>query len=257
VPLIVPNVICPIMANLNSSALLAAWEEGVSQPPLNRGLTLLAMARPERSADEWACVSIGERDRSLLQLREALFGSTLESIANCPECAERLEVNFSTREIGVSPAGLPAPDDDLVVEAEGYAVICRLPTSADLLEISTSFAADLRAEILNRCIKQVQVANDSIDPEKLPETVVSKVIDSMAKADPQADVQVAMACPACSHSWSLPFDILTYLWSEIEDWARRLLLEVHMLASVYGWSEWDILAMSSRRRRIYLDMLGT
>jgi len=54
----------------------------------------------------------------------------------------------------------------------------------------------------------------------------------------------------------MTFDILTYLWSEIEDWAQRLLLEVHTLALAYGWSERDILAMSPRRRRLYLEMVG-
>jgi hypothetical protein len=42
----------------------------------------------------------------------------------------------------------------------------------------------------------------------------------------------------------------------VEDWASRLLLEVHALASVYGWSERDVLNLSPRRRRLYLDMVG-
>ena len=119
-----------------------------------------------------------------------------------------------------------------------------------------STASDKREAILERCVQTVRLDGELVDPATLPESAVEIVIDSMAKADPQAEVQVSMACPACSHSWSLPFDILSYLWSEIEDWARRLLSEVHALASGYGWSERDILAMSPRRRRIYLDMLG-
>jgi len=90
----------------------------------------------------------------------------------------------------------------------------------------------------------------------LPDEVVNAVLAEMAQADPQADVQVALACPACRHHWSVAFDILAYLWSEIDDWAQRLLREIHALASGYGWSERDILALSARRRRTYLEMLG-
>jgi hypothetical protein len=37
--------------------------------------------------------------------------------------------------------------------------------------------------------------------------------------------------------------------------ARRLLIEVHSLASAYGWSETDILSMSEPRRALYLEMV--
>jgi hypothetical protein len=49
---------------------------------------------------------------------------------------------------------------------------------------------------------------------------------------------------------------VTFFWSEISAEARRLLLEVHNLASAYGWSESDILSMSALRRRYYLEMIG-
>jgi hypothetical protein len=78
----------------------------------------------------------------------------------------------------------------------------------------------------------------------------------MAEADPQADVQLALSCPDCGHSWLAAFDIVSYFWSEVNSWAQRLLGEVHTLASFYGWSERDILAMSPVRRHIYLDMIG-
>jgi hypothetical protein len=77
----------------------------------------------------------------------------------------------------------------------------------------------------------------------------------MAEADPQAEVRIALSCPGCSNQWSSVFDIVAFLWGEIEDWAQRLLLEVHALASAYGWSERDIVAMGPRRRRFYLEMV--
>jgi hypothetical protein len=50
------------------------------------------------------------------------------------------------------------------------------------------------------------------------------------------------------------FDVVSYLWGEIEDWAERLLRDVHSLAAAYGWSERDIVGMSALRRRLYLEL---
>lgn len=78
----------------------------------------------------------------------------------------------------------------------------------------------------------------------------------MAEAEPQADVQLALACPACGHRWLATFDVVSYFWSEVNAWAYRVLGEVHTLAFAYCWREEDILAMSPWRRRVYLEMVG-
>ena len=110
--------------------------------------------------------------------------------------------------------------------------------------------------LLKRCVEVARFGAQSIDPAALPEEVVSAVGAGMAEADPQAEIKIAMTCPACSHEWAAVFDVLPYLWGEIEDWAQRLLREVHALPVAYGWGEREILAMSSLRRRMYLDMVG-
>jgi hypothetical protein len=83
------------------------------------------------------------------------------------------------------------------------------------------------------------------------------VAERMAQADPQAEVQLALTCPACQHEWLATFDILSFFWIEINAWALRLLQEVHRLASAYGWRETDILGLSSWRRQFYLEMIGS
>jgi len=72
--------------------------------------------------------------------------------------------------------------------------------------------------------------------------------------DPQADLQLAMVCPQCAHRWTTTFDIASFFWTELNAWALRLLREVHTLASVYGWSEAEILDLSPTRRKAYLEM---
>jgi hypothetical protein len=54
----------------------------------------------------------------------------------------------------------------------------------------------------------------------------------------------------------MAFDIISFFWKEIDHWVKHLLLDVHVLAKAYGWSENDILEISPWRRRIYLEMIG-
>jgi hypothetical protein len=230
---------------LNASSLLYAWETGASQPPVRRALTLLSVAFPEVSPSEWARHRIGERDRYLIALREELFGTHMETVAQCPQCSERLEMNFETRDIAVAPA--PGADQGLLrVASEGLEIEFRLPASEDLLAVANS--PDPCAELLRRCIAHPELSI-------IPKQALVAVIGAMAEADPQADLRVDLACPACGHGWQKVFDVAAYLWSEIEEWAQSTLRDVHVLASAYGWRERDVLALTAARRRLYVQMV--
>jgi hypothetical protein len=89
---------------------------------------------------------------------------------------------------------------------------------------------------------------------ELPEAVVQEINRRMAEADPQADVQVTVSCAACGVAWQAMFDIASFLWGEVDRWARRMLHEVHVLASAYGWTEAEILRLGPWRRRVYLGL---
>ena len=240
------------MLALNATSLLTAWEQGVSQHPLQRAVKLLALAWPQKTIEEWARVSIGERDRQLLQLRDELFGSKFEAVATCPNCGERLELAFGKQDLLAQ--GTAGNSEWQRLECDGVEVNYRLPTSADLLEV-TSNPSQARELLLERCL-DARADGVAVAASALPSAAVKLLAEKLAEADPQAEVQIVLDCPACSHQWTTVFDILSYLWGEIEDWAQRLLNDVHGLASAYGWSERDILSMSATRRRLYLELAG-
>ena len=244
------------MPAVDTVSLLGVWEDGVSLPLIQRALTLLAAACPEKSAGEWAHTSIGERDTRLLRLQEELFGNELEVTAVCPRCGTQLEADFTTRDVEVLVPGVTG-EKGFTVEASGYRLDYRLPTSVDLSEATACAVADRRETLLRRCVQAVRVGDAAVDAGTLPAGVVHAVLEEMTRADPLADVQVEVACASCQHAWTVAFDIVAYLWSEIDEWAQRLLLEVHALASAYGWSERDIFGLSASRRRLYLDLVGS
>jgi hypothetical protein len=241
---------------MDPAALLAVWEEGVSQLPVERALALLAAACPERSREQWGSASIGQRDARLMQLQDELFGSRLETVVTCPRCGDRLDVEFSTHDIG--PETEPAcAEGGSRIEVQGYQVDYCLPTSLDLLPQAGDSTPLERETLLRNCIATAQRADGTkVETDFLPEAVVTAVLEDMARTDPMADVRVGLSCADCGHEWSAPFDIVAYLWTEVDEWAQRMLLEIHSLASAYGWSEREILRLSARRRRLYLDLVG-
>ena len=138
----------------------------------------------------------------------------------------------------------------------GFEVLFRLPNSRDLQALAEIEApADARQQLLQRCMRSAGFNGEDLSLEALPEEVITAIEERMALADPQADLQLSLHCIACSHRWQTAFDIVSFLWSEIDNWAHRTLHEVHLLASAYGWSEDDILALSPWRRRYYLEKI--
>jgi hypothetical protein len=241
---------------VDASMLLSMWEANATAPLLRRALGLLTLAWPERRPEQWADVPIGERDERLLVLHEELFGGRFDATAACPSCGERVEFAFTTRDVRVVPERAASDGNDLRVESQGYRVAFRLPNTADLLTVAASPSDDPRGVLLERCILTATRRGTPVAASELPDTVRDAIDERMAAEDPQADVTFSLTCPSCAHTWTLLFDVVSYLWSEVDDWAERTLLDVHRLASAYGWSEPEILSMNARRRRVYLDFVG-
>lgn len=241
------------MRALSASELVDIWERGWNQPPVQRALALLAAAFPETSGDILAELSISQRDLYLLTLREQTFGSQLTGLTTCPECDARLELSFDVKDIRVE---LPSEFTEVhSLNVSDYQVRFRVPNSLDLSALtSTSSLSAARQLLFERCLLSVQRDGEAID--QLPVEVVDAVSARMAEVDPQADVRLALKCPACRHNWEAIFDIVSFFWNEINAWALRILREVHTLASAYGWRESEILALSPWRRQFYLEMVG-
>jgi hypothetical protein len=242
---------------MNSPAaedLLRIWEEGHAAHPVRRALALLdAAATPDGAS--WAEAPIGLRDGRLIELHERLFGSLLQTVTRCPRCDEVLESSFATGDI-VARGRPPTPGvlRWQLGEAEvGY----RLPNSRDLLEIAqaTADAAEAERLLLRRCVSEALQAGREVAVESLPGQLVEALADEMARLDPDADIHIRLDCPACGHGWSVGFDIVSYLWGALDDWAQRTLADVHLLAGAYGWSEREVLGLSATRRRHYVEMV--
>ena len=52
------------------------------------------------------------------------------------------------------------------------------------------------------------------------------------------------------HTWQVYFDIATFVWRELDDWAQRTLREIHVIRWCIRWSEDDPSQLSARRRQM-------
>ena len=239
---------------LSATTLLDVWERGGDRAPPRQALLLLEAAHPEATPGELARLSVGRRDALLLDLRERAFGPHFESVAECPRCGEWLELSFDAADVRNSS---PGSAERLAVALGGYAVTFRLLNSEDVLDALSDRTDNgkevLVRQLLMRCVESAEHDGTTVSAAELPDDVVDAIAEEMEAADPQANVTVLLTCPACQQEWEQLFDVASFLWAEVETWARRTIGEVHALASAYGWTEREVLGLTAQRRRLYLQ----
>jgi hypothetical protein len=234
------------MRTLSETDLLDLWERGSRRHPLDRALLVLAAALPDRSYDGLADWPLGRRNQALTNLYCQWFGPRLRAWTLCRNCSENLEFEMDTETLG----GQNTWENDeayepVVVHGRAF----RLPTSRDLaLMANETDPAAGAVRLVERCLVE------SNGPARWSEEELFEIGESLAMVDPLAEICVNVPCPACGNEGKETLDPVSFLWTEIEARVRRLLFDVHTLASAYGWSEAAILSMSEIRRSMYIEM---
>ncbi len=238
----------------SNSDLIALWELGSGQRPVDRALMLLSACSPAESHDDLARLCIGARDARLLEIYERLFGPSLNAFAQCPACNQPLEYTLFTHELKASTSS-PADPRTLTFDDGRLSLRLRLPDSLDLRAVSTCTKPEEATKMLaERCIIEAALGGQPIKPAELSADTTETISSALAAADPGAELLINLNCTVCAHPWQVTLDIERFLWSRISATAKRLLRDVHALASAYGWREPDILALSMARRQTYVEM---
>ncbi len=212
---------------------------------LSRCLERLGPVQPV-GADDVRALTAGDREALLLELRRISFGERLECVLACPEseCGAQLEL-----ELRVGDLLVPAYAD-VRREHDLNGVRFRLPNGGDLEAAAEAAQAGVEAGacvVLERCVLAGE-ADDRLDA-------------LLAELDPQAEIELALECPACGRAFSVAFDTGDFIAREVGRDRDALLREIHLLGLHYHWPESELMAMTPRRRRRYLhhlvEALGT
>ena len=231
----------------------ALFEEGESLLPAERVTLLLgrcAEVGGETGPDAARALSAGDRVALLLELQRLLAGDSLPCVLDCPwsDCRERLELALEVGDL-LTACDVVGPTHELVFGRE--CLEFRLPTGADeelaahiAIQDGPAAAAD---ELVRICL---------VDPPLNPGPELEAALGTaIADVDPHAEISLALRCPVCERDGMVAFDAASYLWRDLDGRLARLDHDVHVLASRYGWSEAEILALGERRRTRYLELV--
>ena len=221
---------------------------------------LVDVANPD---DASRALSVGDREALLLHLRRATLGDVVDGVLRCPSasCNEPMELELRVSQLLLPPYGDTNREHDLVVRDDGarYDIRFRLPTGNDLDHASGTARHDperAAGELLQRCLVNVSRDDVAVSGADLPPAVRDAISAAMAAKDPQAEIELELACPACGAEFAVVFDTATFFLAELDARASALLREVHVLAAHYHWSERDILRMPPGRRSLYLELVA-
>jgi hypothetical protein len=183
----------------------------------------------------------GDAELLLLLLRRSLLGGTIVAEARCtsPACGARIDVSFAIDTY--LRHHRPRPEDATPGEDGWFALgdaAFRMPTVRDQLESSREPAAD-RA-LLARCVRNASGAS------------LRKITALLTRIAPTMSDYVGGTCPECGTAVTVYFDVAAFVLQELRAVAAEVYDHVHLLASHYGWSEPEILALPRSRRAAYV-----
>jgi len=240
--------------NLSAQRILEVWEQGETFTHENKIQAMLSLMTPELSTKAIAELVLGERNRYLLELHQHMFGGTLQAYVECSQCGEGLDLEFIIDELGFAP--LPQLSEIHTLINKNITAQIRLPNSGDLSAITNAVnILDGRNLLLTRCVLKLHRDNIKISVDELNEQEIDGLDQEISRLDPRMEILFDLTCPQCAHSWQSPLEIGSFLWNKFDHYARHLLENVHVLASVYGWSEQDVLMLSQQRRDFYLQRI--
>lgn len=167
---------------------------------------------------------IGVVDRLLLQAHRLVTGRDLEAVATCPACAALV--------------ALPLGPDDVPAHAPRWAWCgpgagVREPMGADLLGLPEE-PQDAAEELARRC--WVGPAPGPRDPQALD------------LAEQSLCGEVRVACTDCGAPVVEHVDVEHLVTAAVGDALASVDVEIHLIASRYGWDLPSIEALSETRR---------
>jgi len=209
---------------------------------------LLARCGKKHDAQFWWMQPVGRRIAALvrlLALTESADSLAVRWRCTQPSCAEAFEVELP---LGALIDQAPDAEPVEVVLADGRPVTLRRPTGDDLRSWRTARYASHKEAMA--AMLDALVLDGRVTLEDEP-----ALAEAIAALDPLVAFTVSCNCPVCGAGNDLPVDLEDISLTRLGARQRALVHEVHQLASRYGWTESEVLAIAPSRRARYLALM--
>lgn len=229
------------MAVPTAADLLHLWEPGAAAPPGPRLTALLTAV----SSDAIDIDTLGQRNRRLLAMQQALVGGAIEAHVLCQACATDNEFVVPAAAILDTPE--PSPGSAVEIAHGEARYRFRVPTMADL--DAAGQAGAVADTVLARC----RLAG----PATIPPAIAAEVERQFDALDPAANIVVDIACAGCGAAIVATVDIAQFVARDLDRLVDGLMRDIDVIASAYGWDEPAVLALPPGRRRRYVAMIAS
>ena len=217
------------------------------------------------SAEQVRELTLGDREALLLHIQRLTFGDNMACTLPCPSCSKVMDFQLQAHRLILDGAEQPREyhEERFLVNEIQWRVRFRVPRGSDVeaaIQGPHHTIEDAASALLGRCIDWVrkddeQSGKDNVLPAQWPPELATRISERMAELDPQAEIALQMECPSCGHEFSSLFDAADYFFRQLSARERQLFCHVHTLALAYHWSETEILNMTPRKRKLYLELL--
>ncbi|HOM11711.1 MAG TPA: hypothetical protein PLB41_00155 [Rubrivivax sp.] len=194
----------------------------------------------------WWPQPVGARTAALLALlRASESRDALALTLRCAACGAPFEIELEHEAL----AGLTPDAAQLQLPREGAEPLTlRLPTGEDL----RAWRALPPAAAEHAGVTMLARLSVAGTPRPGDEAAAAALL---AQADPLVSFGVACSCPSCGAEAEPEVDLEGLALQRLAVRQRGLLHEVHALASHYGWTEAEVLAVPPARRARYLELI--
>lgn len=239
------------MDAVDDTEVLDLWDRLATADGPDRSRALADVAAEGSGGGDASSWPLGRVHEALLRLHVALAGPVLRSTVACPRCTTTIEFDLDattllTHATGESPA--------TPVELDGWHVDWSPLTFGAHLDLADGRRAPEATDLVRAVVDEVKSPDGTpAAAEDLPAPVVAALAEAQLAADPLVEVAVALACSECGADTDAVVDLVAHVSQAVEVRGRRLLDDVHELATAYGWSERTVVSLPARRRRAYLE----
>ncbi|HEU4389784.1 MAG TPA: hypothetical protein VFV34_18405 [Blastocatellia bacterium] len=219
---------------------------------------------------------VGDRDYLMLKLRAITLGERVDAVIECsnPTCGQCMDVRFTLTDLDLALKPVTQRCFQMTSTALGGEKLeaeFRLPTGADQEELASLFRKDesvAASEMFARCVLRVsRFRSDLRDeenagsfeqrgPTSLDPAFRNEIISEIGRLAPQVVIELESACPSCGNGFVTPLDFTAFTLAQMKHGLVELEEDVHKLAWHYHWPERDVLSLSRRKRKRYIELVS-